>query len=145
MCQLHFISPRKFLGTHLLEAERTSWLLNVARKNRVLENFRGPYQEQNPEISVSWHSASTKCATTHPIKQNSIWLDDIKSSIGKDVEETGHGANTYKTSGWREWREQWQSLWRTVGVTVKTQTGHCWLQVRTVISWADLFAQAHQS
>jgi len=48
----------------LLEAEWTPGILNVDRRNRLLEKFQGPYQELNSEPPVSWHSASINYSTT---------------------------------------------------------------------------------
>ena len=68
MCQLQF-NPKKIPWySFLLQAEWTSWLLNAARKNRILENFQVPHRDPNPETSISWCSASTNCATVHPIE-----------------------------------------------------------------------------
>ena len=68
MCQLQFIPTETPWYSFLLEEEWTSGLLNDDRKKGVLENFQEHYGELNPETSISWCSASTNCATAHPIK-----------------------------------------------------------------------------
>jgi hypothetical protein len=56
------LPPRKFLGTHLLDAEWTPGLMNAGRRNISLESFQGPYWKSNTEPPVLWRSASNDCS-----------------------------------------------------------------------------------
>jgi len=50
-CQPHFTPKEIVWCTFVLEAERTSVLLNAGGRNRSVENFQGPYWETKTEPS----------------------------------------------------------------------------------------------
>jgi hypothetical protein len=59
---LHFSFKEIPRYSFVFESDWTPGLRNLDRRNRLLENFQGPYWESNLEPLFLWHSASTNCA-----------------------------------------------------------------------------------